>query len=282
MQRIANLARIRDNQRRSRARRKEYLQELETRYRACEQTGVEASAEIQAAARRVVDENKKLRQLLTQTGMSDADIDSMLGEESYLDDSTHSTNATALESLLGVKRQCGPGNSCSPSQSSEGARQSQDCKPLASKDNSTHLRTSTHSPVPLTSSDVDSPIAQYSSPHDLSAASMPISVTGYAHHPYSMHNHSMIVQQQPQQQPFDYNLGQHNMYMTWPSTPHYQAPTATDSTSCYVAADVLRGMKPEAGFEIEEQLGCADGGECNVPNAHIFGLMDQYSDPRNG
>ncbi|KAF1821778.1 uncharacterized protein K489DRAFT_299098, partial [Dissoconium aciculare CBS 342.82] len=63
-------ARIRDNQRRSRARRKEYLQDLEVRFRNCEQLGVEASAEIQAAARRVVDENKRLRMLLKQRGLS--------------------------------------------------------------------------------------------------------------------------------------------------------------------------------------------------------------------
>ncbi|CAD0016985.1 unnamed protein product [Aureobasidium pullulans] len=74
-QQKANLARIRDNQRRSRARRKEYLQELETKYRSCEAVGAEASAEIQAAARKVLDENKRLRRLLRQQGFSDADID---------------------------------------------------------------------------------------------------------------------------------------------------------------------------------------------------------------
>ncbi|KAF2083285.1 hypothetical protein K490DRAFT_18352, partial [Saccharata proteae CBS 121410] len=63
-------ARIRDNQRRSRARRKEYLQELETKYRNCEQKGVEASAEIQAAAKRVLEENRRLRALLRQQGLS--------------------------------------------------------------------------------------------------------------------------------------------------------------------------------------------------------------------
>ncbi|KKY25763.1 hypothetical protein UCDDS831_g01856 [Diplodia seriata] len=70
-----NLARIRDNQRRSRARRKEYLQELESKYRSCEQMGVQASAEIQAAAKRVLDENRRLRALLRHMGVSDADID---------------------------------------------------------------------------------------------------------------------------------------------------------------------------------------------------------------
>src|ERR1700760_1545431 len=77
----ANLARIRDNQRRSRARRKEYVQELEAKYRETEAKGVQASAEMQQAARKVVDENKqlreenlKLRSLLHQIGMPDPDI----------------------------------------------------------------------------------------------------------------------------------------------------------------------------------------------------------------
>ncbi|KAF1924266.1 uncharacterized protein M421DRAFT_294590 [Didymella exigua CBS 183.55] len=69
-----NLARIRDNQRRSRARRKEYLQELEAKLRGCEQVGIETSTEIQGAARKVLDENRKLRSLLLERGVSDADI----------------------------------------------------------------------------------------------------------------------------------------------------------------------------------------------------------------
>jgi hypothetical protein len=74
----ANLARIRDNQRRSRARRKEYLQELEARLRQCELQGIEASSEIQMAARRVADENKKLRALLAQQGIGEENIEAYL------------------------------------------------------------------------------------------------------------------------------------------------------------------------------------------------------------
>jgi hypothetical protein len=78
VQEKANLARIRDNQRRSRARRKEYLQELEARLRQCELQGIEASSEIQHAARKVVDENKKLRVLLSRYGVSDDNIEGFL------------------------------------------------------------------------------------------------------------------------------------------------------------------------------------------------------------
>ncbi|CAK7211863.1 hypothetical protein SBRCBS47491_001267 [Sporothrix bragantina] len=88
----ANLARIRDNQRRSRARRKEYQQELEQRVRAFEELGVEASTEVQHAARRVAEENKKLRALLQHSGVSHSSI------EAYLrtgDASATATSSTA-------------------------------------------------------------------------------------------------------------------------------------------------------------------------------------------
>lgn len=66
--------RVRDNQRRSRARKKEYLQDLERRVRQAEQQGVQASAAIQAAARQVAEENQKLRQLLRHHGVNDRHI----------------------------------------------------------------------------------------------------------------------------------------------------------------------------------------------------------------
>lgn len=71
----SHLARVRDNQRRSRARRKDYLQDLESKFRRCEQLGVEASADMQIAARRVLDENMRLRHFLHSRGFSDEDLD---------------------------------------------------------------------------------------------------------------------------------------------------------------------------------------------------------------
>ncbi|PSS18359.1 hypothetical protein M430DRAFT_18958 [Amorphotheca resinae ATCC 22711] len=74
----ANLARIRNNQRRSRARRKEYLQELEARLRQYELHGIETSVEIQIAARKVADENRKLRGLLLVHGIGDDNVEAYL------------------------------------------------------------------------------------------------------------------------------------------------------------------------------------------------------------
>ncbi|KAI5866637.1 hypothetical protein GGS23DRAFT_551376 [Durotheca rogersii] len=74
----ANLTRVRDNQRRSRARRKEYVQELEKRLRICELQGIEASFEIQQAARRVLEDNKKMRILLNSIGFRNERITNFL------------------------------------------------------------------------------------------------------------------------------------------------------------------------------------------------------------
>lgn len=112
----ANLARIRDNQRRSRARRKEYLQELEARLRQIELQGIAPSPEIQLAARRVADENKKLRALLARHGVSDDSIvahlqssringqDVITGEQFNV--ASSGGNIQFLERLLGTRKQC--------------------------------------------------------------------------------------------------------------------------------------------------------------------------------
>jgi len=116
-QQKANLARIRDNQRRSRARRKEYLQDLEAKYRTCEAVGVEASAEIQGAARRVLDENKRLRLMLRQAGFSDDQIDSASLGEVTNGIGMRSQNmgrvitaAEELGTLLEERKKCGSGD----------------------------------------------------------------------------------------------------------------------------------------------------------------------------
>ncbi|KAL2208757.1 hypothetical protein CC79DRAFT_1366965 [Sarocladium strictum] len=72
--READLARVRENQRRSRARRREYVTDLENRLRQCELLGIEASAEVALGARRVTEENRQLRELLHAHGVDDRHI----------------------------------------------------------------------------------------------------------------------------------------------------------------------------------------------------------------
>ncbi|KAL1959575.1 hypothetical protein VTO42DRAFT_1610 [Malbranchea cinnamomea] len=70
--------RIRDNQRRSRARHREYVRSLEERLRRFEKEGVQATLEVQLAGRKVAEENKLLRSLLRLHGVGDADIEAYL------------------------------------------------------------------------------------------------------------------------------------------------------------------------------------------------------------
>ncbi|KAK2044443.1 hypothetical protein LZ31DRAFT_284781 [Colletotrichum somersetense] len=90
-------SRIRDNQRRSRARKKEYVLEIEQKLRECQSQGVEASAEVQQAARRVANENHKLRQLLHTLGLDDRQIEQYI-KAGKLEPSIHNPPHDAHES----------------------------------------------------------------------------------------------------------------------------------------------------------------------------------------
>ena len=96
-------SRVRDNQRRSRARRTEYVRELESKWQSCREAGAEASREIQAAARRVAEENRKLRLLLRERGVSDVETDAYLKASSQ----TQSQPTAELGNLLSSWKTCG-------------------------------------------------------------------------------------------------------------------------------------------------------------------------------
>jgi hypothetical protein len=67
--------RIRDNQRRSRAQRKEFLDSLQQRVHEYERRGVMATVEVQQAARAVARENAALRRVLARHGVAREEIE---------------------------------------------------------------------------------------------------------------------------------------------------------------------------------------------------------------
>ncbi|KAK3681378.1 hypothetical protein B0T22DRAFT_540249 [Podospora appendiculata] len=67
--------RLTENKRRYRARRKEYISDLETKLAEARAQGVQATKEVQLAAQQVVLENGRLRGLLQLVGFTDAEID---------------------------------------------------------------------------------------------------------------------------------------------------------------------------------------------------------------
>jgi hypothetical protein len=68
------LSRNREIQRRSRARRKDYIADLERRVWEYQREGIKATAEVQAAARKVAEENYLLHSLLAKHGISTEEI----------------------------------------------------------------------------------------------------------------------------------------------------------------------------------------------------------------
>ncbi|OCK73788.1 hypothetical protein K432DRAFT_252701, partial [Lepidopterella palustris CBS 459.81] len=66
--------RNRENQRLSRQRKNEYVQELEEEVRKYRSEGVEVSQAIQIAARCVLEENQRLRNLLAVKGVTGDEI----------------------------------------------------------------------------------------------------------------------------------------------------------------------------------------------------------------
>ncbi|CAD0088932.1 unnamed protein product [Aureobasidium mustum] len=185
--------------RRSRARRKEYLQELETKYRSCEAVGAEASQEIQSAARKVLDENKRLRRLLRNQGFSDADIDGPEHDEFASSPSA----AEMLEVMLVTRKPCRPS-------SGSGCGDSRVCKTEDEDDDADSRRQSIISAPAAPASAAAKPQQQKQlrpialAPAPASAASTPVS-RPQSHGP-AVHN-----QQLPQHQQQHFQQGQQHM-----------------------------------------------------------------------
>ncbi|KZF20830.1 hypothetical protein L228DRAFT_278924 [Xylona heveae TC161] len=91
----SSTTRVRDNQRRSRARRKEYIHELEQRLQKFERAGVKATQELQAAARQVAVENALLRSLLEELGVAGKGVENYL--KSHRDTNTANTGPMQLQ-----------------------------------------------------------------------------------------------------------------------------------------------------------------------------------------
>ncbi len=83
--------RNREHQRLSRARRKDYVADLEARVRKYNQDGISVTAEVQVAARRAAEENHFLRALLEMHGISAAEMDRHLASSRHVSAATSSS-----------------------------------------------------------------------------------------------------------------------------------------------------------------------------------------------
>jgi hypothetical protein len=302
----ANLARIRDNQRRSRARRKEYLQELEARLRQCELQGIEASSEIQMAARRVADENKKLRGLLAQHGVADDNIEAYLQTSPTADGLTGNPYATSssaaaqlLEQLLQTRKTICTDSNPITTQVGSGSRDSSASvttvqslwDPIYARPGPVlqtgKAASSAHQfMTPSTSSASQTSSVshgQASHQHRLASGHMPRSP---ASNPSSQSQHQQLFDFDPQISASNPYPSQHNsvhkhlqphsgaqrssVYITHP-------PRNANVNNCNYATDMITAMAGGDPNSVRAELGCLPGMECDVDNHHLFEVMDRYS-----
>ncbi|MCJ1401331.1 hypothetical protein MMC11_004543 [Xylographa trunciseda] len=248
----SNLARIRDNQRRSRARRKEHLQNTEKRLRELEREGVEVSTDIQKAARRVVEENIRLRSLLRLRGVTDVEIDEHLRASvngiQEIASATHLpifSQPTTPESLI---------NSPMDANIPVLLRQHDDLSRKAGA----------MSPAPHIAEERPTirSVQPDNRPTDYRFNFQDEEITEYSRD---------IV---PSPNPTEALLP--NGYL-----PKSIATSATPSkvdntTSCLLAANILAGMCcVKTAEEVSVELGCFPGTDCEVDNVKLFQIMDR-------
>ncbi|KAK9463603.1 uncharacterized protein V1516DRAFT_668236 [Lipomyces oligophaga] len=101
-----HLARIRENQRRSRARKREYVSDLETKIKSCQEEGLQLNVQIQRTARRIVEENKKLRELLSRVGVDEWAVEQYLKSNSGAEFQSYLSRRQQDEEILKAKHPC--------------------------------------------------------------------------------------------------------------------------------------------------------------------------------
>ena len=224
--------------------------------------GVSASTEIQAAAKGVVEENRRLRSLLKAYGVSDAEIDGASGRQG-------SIAADMLEAMATARQPCGPGDGCQPlidpTQSLQPAPfvpSQLDCQPTPRQGSFAGSHSAVSTPQYLNQLPSPTGVAEGTQPNILySPTNFP---QGYG----------MPVGVYPTQ------LSGHHHPTTGSLAPNVDAhyDDYSGQSSCQIAADTIRTFSPTAGYELEQELGCrAPGEECNVPNSRIFNVIDRYT-----
>lgn len=222
--------------------------------------GAEASAEIQAAARKVLEENKRLRALLQSQGLSNEEIDAHLGSKA--DGPSNPPSAgSVLETKLKTRKPC-----CGEKPGTTPARSPQSSSTVTSvsqfSEASTDRQPMAIRPAPFPSSGLPREVYSLAVPP---AMPMP-TVTDWNNGQMDPHMQYGSNMQQP----------------LWPdprgSTPT-EGPRPDDISSCDFAASMISSMRYDVSMdEVKRDLGCAPDQHCQIGNTKLFDVMDKYQD----
>jgi len=282
------------------------LQELEARLRQCELQGIEASSEIQMAARRVADENKKLRGLLAQHGVADDNIEAYLQTSPTTDGLTpYATSSSAavqlLEQLLQTRKTlCTDTNNPITTHVGSGSRDSS-----ASVTTVQSLWDPLYAqPGPvLQTGKAASSAHQFMTPSTSSASRTSSVSHGHASHqqrltsgqlPRSPASNPSNQSQHQHLFDFDPQISTSSSYTSQQNSAHKHLqphggaqrssvyithpPQNTNVNNCNYATDMITAMTGGGDpGSVRAELGCLPGMECDVDNHHLFEVMDRYS-----
>lgn len=235
--------------------------------------GIEASAEIQGAARRVLDENRRLRALLHERGVSDTEILLAMGvpnDRPYDQMSASSSLGVMLERRIACN-----GPACTGS-------------PITG--HSSVVRMSSHPPaVPSLSIPVprSAALSSNDSPSPNSMASSmdtPPAFPGSSFYesPISPAPEIVKTEDVPPYNPYEESFN--NSWTAYQNGAHYVSDPVSfyNASSCVDAANIIRTMRGTVGPELENDLGCrVPGQDCYVNNAMVFNVMDKYANPQS-
>lgn len=231
--------RVRENQRRSRARRKEYIEGLEDRLQKFERHGVQATIEVQSAARKVAKENNLLRSLLNLRGVSNSEIETYLWHNEGEDDTTTPVAVKCANTTQKPAVHPGLASLMKASEKIE----NMDSLPM-------HIGVATpHSLAPTAS---------------LNSQNNERVSSATAHEP--------ARHQFPDSNEYPtYQTARGSMN----SSPETDA-SMNNMTSCEYAARIIAGMRGDYDDEIvRTELGCATNRSCTVDNMAIFYALDK-------
>lgn len=249
----------RNNQRLARARRKELIDDLQKRLHEYERRGVEASLEMQQAARLVTLENQRLRHLLAARGVSQHEITAHL---SAYDTSSDGAEAGPGSIPSAWNHRCSAtGHAVDTSKTAAG--------PTPSTFNHLHSPPTTAVPSP------DPTPLGYASPYPASS--------GLEASDYRM----MEARQEPGQghaPPLFHDMQGQDASGTLPSMSDFYCDpmspaSVSDSASspemsCLEAAGILAGISQNADSASHQLLlGCIGNEDCTISSARVFQLM---------
>lgn len=279
--------RIRENQRRSRARRKEFVEGMQRRLDDYEKQGVEATLQMQQAARTVAIENSRLRLLLGRRGVTGDEIDKFLAMfETGIasdDDFGHGTSTSTSTSLQGFPPAPTPAQQAQTPSQSHYTHTAPDTTTASTTPTAATPTTYQHHNQYQGDGGIDrlavladasiggttgvrtpseSTVAAQSPP-SAGPATMPGTPVSHGH--YHSHGHG-------------HGHGHHHHHHH--TTP--QAPQGSGSPlvmSCNTAAQIIAEMQGGAQVNkhsVKASLGCADNEcECFVKNTLLFQLMER-------